>query len=149
MCLVPSALRRAQAITPVSSPARSSMPIVTSTITGRGIMTRTSAGLLREIRLAMASIGMRIHGIIRSSLWILQACDPCLPLNGDLDRLSPDRSQCLLFLIPSNCPLPPFRESMLRGICQLRLGGDPPVLSDERIRYLFVTKSLRCKSKKW
>ena len=46
------------------------MLIVTSAITPRDIMTRTSAGLLSEIRLAMGSTGMLMWRIIRSGLWI-------------------------------------------------------------------------------
>ena len=62
--LVRYATKQGQAITPVSSPARSSMPIVISTTTGRGTMTHTSAGLLGVIRLAMGSTGMRMWRII-------------------------------------------------------------------------------------
>ena len=42
--LVRYATRQGQAITPESSPARSSMPIVTYIIMGRATMTHTSAG---------------------------------------------------------------------------------------------------------
>ena len=61
-------LRQGQAITPASSPAKSSMPIVTSTITLRGTMTPILEGLLSVIPSAMVLIGMLTQRITRSGL---------------------------------------------------------------------------------
>ena len=68
------ATKQGQAIIPVSSPARSSMPIVIYTTTGRGTMTRTSAGSPSVIPSAMVSIGMPTLTITRSSLLTPMGC---------------------------------------------------------------------------